>query len=82
METRRLAALGAGEPPDQLLLRGRMGIVNVLDAWGHLDKAGELCAKVYKLQAEHLGPDHPDALRSLMNLAVRSGSGSPPWLSQ
>ena len=98
METRRLAVLGAGEPPDQLLLRARMGIVNVLAHWGHIEVAAELCAETHRaqvrastcssssiksrrhtdttrlpLQADQLGAEHPDTMRSLMNLAGLAG---------
>eukprot|EP01051_Picozoa_sp_SAG22_P001745 SAG22_NODE_72_length_22344_cov_95.586559_12_plen_710_part_00 len=71
VETRRLVVVadgGSGET-DQLLLRARMGIVNILDHWGHLDKAEELCTEVLASQTAHLGEDHPDTLRSQMNLA-------------
>ena len=69
VESHRLLALGPGAPPDQLLLRVRMGVVNLLDEQGHLEAAEELCRSVSKLQSDHLGPDHPDTLRSQMNLA-------------
>eukprot|EP01052_Picozoa_sp_SAG31_P033742 SAG31_NODE_3854_length_3816_cov_1.250471_2_plen_526_part_01 len=73
VELRRLEALGTASPPDQLLLRARMGIVNILAHFGHHEVAEELCTEVAKLQSEHLGADHPDTLRSHMNLAGFAG---------
>eukprot|EP01052_Picozoa_sp_SAG31_P022423 SAG31_NODE_1783_length_7280_cov_105.645314_4_plen_1810_part_00 len=69
VEARRVQSLGPGAPPDQLLLRIRMGIVNLLDEQGHLDAAEQLCQNVFEQQKEHLGKDHPDTLRTEMNLA-------------
>ena len=59
------AALAA----EQLLLRVRTGVANLLDQRGESGAAEALCEQVATAQAGLLGEDHPDTLRSLMNLA-------------
>lgn len=49
---------GVGARPDKLLLRVRMGVVNLLDERGHEREAEKLCGEVLKDQAEILGPTH------------------------
>ena len=68
-EELRLASLGPNGVADQLLLRIRMGIVNVLDELGHSAEAEALCAKVAAGQMRSVGKDHPDTLRTLMSMA-------------
>eukprot|EP01052_Picozoa_sp_SAG31_P008735 SAG31_NODE_445_length_15593_cov_8.514974_5_plen_128_part_00 len=60
---------GKNAPPDQLLLRVRMGVVNILAEKGHATAAMQLCAEVVDAQAQTLGSGHQDTLRSDMNLA-------------
>eukprot|EP01051_Picozoa_sp_SAG22_P002204 SAG22_NODE_97_length_20760_cov_43.302850_6_plen_441_part_00 len=69
VESRRMAKLKPGDKPDQLLLRARMGIVNVLDELGESKAAAKLCHEVVAVQTDTLGASHADTLRSQMNLA-------------
>ena len=52
VEQRRLARLGPEQPPDQLLLRARMGLVNVLDELGDHTAAEKLCTVVASAQED------------------------------
>jgi hypothetical protein len=69
VEASKAETLGPRRPPDQLLLRVRMGMVNLLDEQGDADEAAALCREVAEAQAQTLGGNHPDTLRSQMNLA-------------
>eukprot|EP01051_Picozoa_sp_SAG22_P011840 SAG22_NODE_1176_length_5248_cov_3.965819_2_plen_1088_part_00 len=68
---------------DQLLLRVRTGVANLLDQRGHTEAAEALCGEVAAAQAELLGEQHPDTLRSLLNLSgFKAAQGTAAGLQE